>query len=440
MTRTFRLTAEAPHRQLVEDALAAQGFASRPLPFYPAGRELVDGLFPLGSSLAARFGYIYIQDASSMLPALALAGIIEADGREGPLLALDMCASPGGKTSLLALLLGARALVLANEPAPKRLANLRRNLELMNAFNTATISHQGQELPLPSAGSEDFAGFDYILLDPPCSGWGTVEKYPKVIDVWQGERLGPLAGLQRLLLREAARLLRPGGALVYSTCTSNVRENEEQVAWLLSELNAELGGALGLIPLEPFPGFIFDDPMPPLAGQGVLRVAQEGLGQGFFISALRKSPEAPVLAPRQPEQPAKGRTPERPRGTRAHALQLSRESLSSALCDMSLLPPGEITDQGGALYFRHAAGLAALPAAFAWWGFPLGKNIRINPALRGLMPPPGANALNMEGPAGVSALVSGQSLRFAAGESEVGLYLNGLPLCRLRARGGRVFI
>lgn len=507
MSRTFRFAAEPGRAHMVEAALTAQGFASAPLPFYALGRELAAEPFPLGASLAARFGYIYIQDASSMLPALALAGIAQADGASdplaAPLLALDMCASPGGKTSLLARLLGPRALVLANEPSPKRLATLRRNLELMNEFGTATISHQGQELPLPSAGSVgraaglgaggsvsgstgmtaggnlggsaggaagrnlggntggaagknasggEFSGFDYILLDPPCSGWGTVEKHPQVLELWQGERLGPLVGLQRLLLREAARLLRPGGALVYSTCTTNVQENEEQIGWALDAargLNAELDGALELLPLTPFAGFVFDEPLPPLAGQGVLRVAQEGLGQGFFISALRKGLAAPVLAPRV-AAPAKKSRPHgkaQPPGRNiAETRVVPRQSLSSPLCDAELLPPGEIHEQNGVLYFRHAAALAALPAGFNWRGFPLGKNMRPDPALRGLMPPPdeaearGAAVLNAKDPAEVLALVSGQSLKLETGQSEVGLYLNGLPLCRLKARGGRLFI
>lgn len=437
-----------------------QGFCFEALPFYTGGRTLLAEPLPLGSSLAARFGCIYIQDASSMLPALALGRIIQGDcGRfagaaaaspfaasapEPLRLVLDMCSSPGGKTSLLADLLGPGTLVLGNEPSQKRLATLRRNLELMNRYNTATISHQGQELPLPSAGTGEFCGFDYILLDPPCSGWGTVEKNPRVMELWQGDRLGPLVGLQRLLLREALRLLRPGGALVYSTCTTNVQENEEQIAWALDELNAETGGALSLEPLAPFAGFIFDAPLAPLAGQAVLRVPQGvGIGQGFYLAALRKGHGAAAVLPRAGAKTRKGRK----RGAAAPVFNMVlREALDSPLCDTSMLPPGDICEQGGALYFRHAAGLGALPREFFWRGFPLGKNMRLDGALRGLMPSleaaagRGADVLNVTEAAQVQALVSGQSFNFNTKQNEVGLYLNGLPLCRLKARGGRVFI
>lgn len=443
MPRTFRLAAGNGRITQVEYTLALQNFATRPLPFYGNGRELLDGPLPLGSSLAARFGYIYIQDASSMLPPLALSRIIEADGAlSRPLLLLDMCASPGGKTSLLSRLVGPRALVLGNEPSPKRLTTLRRNLELMNEFGTATISHPGQELPLPSAGGGEFEGFDYILLDPPCSGWGTVDKNPQVLELWQGERLGPLVGLQRLLLREAVRLLKPGGAIVYSTCTTNVQENEEQIAWATSsrlddELNAELGGALSLLPLEPFAGFIFERALAPLEGAAVLRVAQEGLGQGFFIAALRKGVDVPSLERRggPPLKKTLRRTPPAPS---AHPVDPSL--LSSAFCDLSLLPAGEIHEKNGILYFKHATGLARLPEGFNWRGFALGKNMRLDNALHALMPEAGPDALNMDDPAQVMALVSGQSLRLETRQNEVGLYLRGLPLCRLKARGGRVFI
>lgn len=158
-----------------------------------------------------------------MLPPLALA---PAEGAA----VLDMCASPGSKTGFLAQLVGPGGFVLGNEPSRARLATLRANLHACNWPHAATCSYEGQALPLTPES------WDWILLDPPCSGWGTVEKNPQVLTLWQGDKVKTLVGLQQMLLAHAARLLRPGGRLVYSTCTTNDEENEAQVRYAEEEL------------------------------------------------------------------------------------------------------------------------------------------------------------------------------------------------------------
>ena len=314
ISRTFRFTGTCGQTAGIAELLRAQGFRFEPLPFHPDAQLLLEEPLPLGSSLAAKFGYIYIQDASSMLPALALAGLMAGDcadgtgpaGGGGELAVLDMCSSPGGKSSLLARALagnqatggaapwegpdsrGPSGFGLANGPGVKRLGTRRRNLELMNRLNSGTCSFGGENLPLHSAGREDdeggFAGWDYILLDPPCSGWGTVEKNPQVLSLWQGDKLKPLVSLQRMLLREAFRLLRPGGCLTYSTCTVNVQENEEQVRWALSGLDAEFGGgAVSLLPLGQYAGFALQAPWPDGADSGV-SVQPSGAGGSAFTT------------------------------------------------------------------------------------------------------------------------------------------------------------
>ena len=173
-----------------------RGYEFEPEPFSPFCRRLLCEPRPLGSSLAAFFGYIYIQDRSSMLPPLALAP------RQGEAV-LDMCASPGSKTGFLGQLTGPDGFVLGNELSRARLATLRANLHACNLPHVGTCSFEGQALPL-TPGT-----WDAIQLDPPCSGWGTVEKNPQVLKLWQGDKLKGLVGLQQLLLAHAARLLRP---------------------------------------------------------------------------------------------------------------------------------------------------------------------------------------------------------------------------------------
>lgn len=265
--RSFRMTTPLRDAGKVGDFLEAQGFRFEPEPFSPHCWRLTEEPFPLGSSLAAFFGYIYIQDRSSMLPPLALAP------RPGSFV-LDMCASPGSKTSFLCQLCGEAGMTLANEPNPDRLGTLRSNLERLNFFNNGACNYDGRKLPLRPES------VPAILLDPPCSGWGTELKHPETRRMWREDKIAPLVSLQRQLLRHAATLLAPGGSLVYSTCTTNSAENEDQVEFAAREL------ALEIDPLEPMPGFIFDER---LLSKGMLEVNGEASGsQGFFISRLRK--------------------------------------------------------------------------------------------------------------------------------------------------------
>ena len=272
LRRSFRLVCNPGQIPSVEALLSAQGFVFEPEPFSPLARRLLQEPFPLGRSLAAFWGYVYIQDRSSMLPPLALA---PGEGAR----VLDMCASPGSKTGLLAQLVGREGLVLGNEPARPRLANLRRNLAALNLLQAVTCSWPGESLPLPDAS------WDAVLLDPPCSGWGTTDKNPQAIKRWQGDRLKPMLDLQRKLLTEASRLLRPGGKLVYSTCTTNVDENEGQVRFAVEGLGLEP------IPLEPFPGFVFAAPELP----GCLITAPL-VGTFYAAPAPGEAPFAPVGA------------------------------------------------------------------------------------------------------------------------------------------------
>ena len=230
--RTFRITTAPAQAPLVEALLAAQGFTCEAEPFLASARRLTAEPFPLGSSLAAAFGLIYIQDRSSMLPPALLGAALAKQGASP--VCLDMCASPGGKTGILALAVGRQGFVLAAEASRERLTTLRQNLRRMNAANTATAGAEAQHLPLP------LGSLDAILLDPPCSGWGTVDKNPRVMELWTPEKAEPLVRLQRALLTRAAALLKPGGRLMYSTCTTHVRENEEQAAWALSTLPLSL--------------------------------------------------------------------------------------------------------------------------------------------------------------------------------------------------------
>ena len=418
VARSFRLVCEDSDIPLVEALLEAEGFRFTPEPFNPRCRRLAHEPTALGASLAAYFGLIYIQDRSSMLPPLALAP------KEGSAV-LDMCASPGGKTSFLAQLTGPSGFVLGNEPSADRLATLRRNLARMNLPQAATCGMKGQELPLPECS------LGHILLDPPCSGWGTAEKNPQVFTLWTPGKIGPLLALQRALLAKAASLLTPGGRLLYSTCTTNRAENEEQAVWAANELGLEF------VELPPFEGFRFHDPELPEAS-GTLRVDGEGSGaQGFYLALLAKPGEQPEAGL---ENAADGR---------------GGVCLPDGVCgDDGLawenLPPGFFEMFKDELCFLPEAGRKFLPPRRKGQRLGQVKGDVFRPWARArlLAPRPGTGPeLVVEEPATLHALLAGRSLAVSdgsdgpvssAGAARRALYFRGLALGFVSVKGGRI--
>lgn len=166
-------------------------------------------------------GAWYLQEPSAMAPVAALA---PQPGER----VLDLCAAPGGKSTQIAARMGGRGLLVSNEPIPKRAAVLSRNVERMGVTNALVVSAYPQKL------AEKWPGyFDAVLVDAPCSGEGMFRRHPETREAWTPEAPAGCAKRQREILQAAAELVRPGGRLVYSTCTLNPLENEENVAWFL---------------------------------------------------------------------------------------------------------------------------------------------------------------------------------------------------------------
>ncbi|MCF8039049.1 MAG: RsmB/NOP family class I SAM-dependent RNA methyltransferase [Desulfohalobiaceae bacterium] len=409
--RTFRLSCLPGESLLVESLLRAEGYRFHPLDFYDQSRVLTLEPRPMGSSLAAFFGLIYIQDRSSMLPPLAL----NPDKGET---VLDMCASPGGKTGILSRMTGRTGLVLANEPPGKRLSTLRRNLRQQNAMNVASCGYHGERFP------ETPPAFSRILLDVPCSGWGTAQKNPRVTTIWRAEKLGPLLDLQQRLLKKCATLLAPGGRLLYSTCTTNVAENEDQVLWAESELGLKQAA------LKPFPGFVLEDPLRAGAAKCVRIQGGASKGQSFFLAALHK--------PGHEERPGRsasyGSDPDfYPENPFAHPACFAR------------VPAGRIQEENRSLEFVPEKALQELPDEIKWQGFYLGKKREtplVSARARLLLPPRGLGPeLVLDSVQELQQLLSGQSLQVTAppGQRVLGLYYRDLPLGWLRVKGSRCF-
>jgi 16S rRNA (cytosine1407-C5)-methyltransferase len=200
------------------------GWHVQPVPFCEAGWRITGNAESLSRTIEHRTGFYYLQDAASMLPAEMF-----GDAIEFPLI-LDMAASPGGKTTHLAAKIDDRGVILANDSSSGRIAALRSNVQTWGSISTALTSYPGERF------GEWFPNtFDRVLLDAPCSGESlrTAERR-KTRFVSQTERL-QLQRRQIKLLESAFHAVRPGGQIVYSTCTLAPEEDEAVLDALLRQ-------------------------------------------------------------------------------------------------------------------------------------------------------------------------------------------------------------
>ena len=203
-------------------------FAGTPVPWCANGRYLTQRpIFTLDPLLHA--GCYYVQEASSMLveQAFHTAGLADRG-----ILALDLCAAPGGKSTHLASLLSPGSLLVCNEPVPSRRQVLSENIWKHGRANTMITGNQPKEF----AALGQF--FDLILVDAPCSGQGMFRKDPFARQQWNERLVSTCTRIQTDILDHAWAALRPGGWLIYSTCTWERAENEEQIERLIG-LGAE---------------------------------------------------------------------------------------------------------------------------------------------------------------------------------------------------------
>ena len=224
-------------------------------------------------------GLYYLQDPSAMVPASRLP-VSPGDA------VLDLCAAPGGKATELAAKLRGTGLLVANDISPKRAKALLKNIELFGVENSFIVTEYPKKL------QDNFTGFfDKILIDAPCSGEGMFRKEPSMVKAW--EQNGPeyYAGLQEDILRQALPLLKPGGMLLYSTCTFSPLEDEGTVERIL-----EMEPGLKLVEMKGYERF--DSGRPELINarpeiQACIRIFPHKLdGEGHFAALFKKEGEA----------------------------------------------------------------------------------------------------------------------------------------------------
>lgn len=211
-------------------------------------------------------GCYYVQEASSMY----LSHVLQTYLPKQPIVALDMCAAPGGKSTLTISQLPEGSLLIANEVMRQRVQVLAENISKWGNPNYIVTSNYAEDfLPLGEI-------FDLIICDAPCSGEGMFRKDQGAIDDWSLANVDTCWRRQRDILQNIWQCLKPGGLLVYSTCTFNSLEDEENVNWIVKELGGEK------LPLNDIPewnitnGHFFP---------------HKTKGEGFFISAIRKPEE-----------------------------------------------------------------------------------------------------------------------------------------------------
>ncbi len=222
-------------------------------------------------------GAYYVQEASSMFVEQVFKQYIGDEEVK----VLDLCAAPGGKSTHIASLISEESLLVANEVIKSRANILSENITKAGYSNVIVTNND------PVQMGELASFFDVILVDAPCSGEGMFRKDPGALTEWSPANVQLCAERQRRILADVWDALKPGGLLIYSTCTYNRTENEDNIIWIRDNLGAEV------LPLEVQPQW------------GISPSYDEGIdayhffphktkGEGFFLSVMRKK-EDPII-------------------------------------------------------------------------------------------------------------------------------------------------
>lgn len=231
-------------------------------------------------------GAYYVQEASSMFLSHVLRCLVR-----NPVALLDLCAAPGGKTTCARTAISDGSIVFSNEPINKRAQILAENVQKFGHSDVVVTNNY------PRDYKKTKLSFDVIVADVPCSGEGMFRKDPQAIAEWSEQNVENCWKLQRSIIADIWDNLKPGGLLIYSTCTFNAHENEENVAWILNEYDAQLlevptektwniTGSLINNPLgedKPFPVYRF--------------IPGFTQGEGLFMAIIKKGGTSTNLEP-----------------------------------------------------------------------------------------------------------------------------------------------
>ena len=327
---------ECPFPDAVQVPWSPYGYLLKERPVFTLDPLFHAGCYSVQDTSAMYVGHVFRQVSAQLQPGCRV---------------LDLCAAPGGKTTDLAASLrerfGDRFSLVANEVMKNRFSTLRSNVETWGDTRVETVSRD------PSAFGEEPI-FDAILADVPCSGEGMFRKDAQAVAEWSLKTVEFCAARSRRILSDIWPTLVPGGILIYSTCTFNHFENDDTVAWIASELGADV------LPLPAFP---------PVVNTRFGQLLLPGLvpGEGQYVAALRKHggdakcTTAPQRTWESPE-PGGKRTPVRSEDTASPLVNVDRKTALHYL-------------HGDAIFLPQDAPLG--PVTIGYQGHPLGpaKNL-----------------------------------------------------------------
>jgi len=259
--------------------IEAKGWKTTPVPWNPDGFWLEhNDRRDVGNLWEHHLGYFYVQEAASMIPPL----VLNPQPHDA---VLDMAASPGSKTTQMAAMMENTGVLVANDYKADRLAALGMNVQRVGAANVVVSLMYGQRMKNVQ--------FDRILVDAPCSGTGTIGKSLKTIMMWNPTMVGRLSQQQSQLLENAWRLLKPGGTLVYSTCTLEPQEDEGVISAFAA---AHDDATVDKIAENELPGLNRSKAVMEFNGEKYhpdvkhcLRIwPQDNYTEGFFVTRLKK--------------------------------------------------------------------------------------------------------------------------------------------------------
>ena len=262
------------------DRLNKNWEVAQPFGDYPEIMLVVGELGPgeLGNSIEHLLGYFYVQEISSMLPPLAL------KPKPGEFI-LDLCSSPGSKTTQMAAMMKNEGTIIANDIKLDRIKILAANLQRCGVMNVVATRNDGVGLcnRLAKKGFK----FDKILLDVPCSGEGTLRSSPKTFKMWNFKVVQKLSREQKKLFASAVKCLKVGGEIVYSTCTHSPEENELVVSFALKNFPLEIEKVE--LPLKCRPGVKeWKDEKFEEGVEKCCRIyPQDNDSEGFFVSKFK---------------------------------------------------------------------------------------------------------------------------------------------------------